>query len=136
MRVGTDHITIHVTSGETGGALLAAEVAMPAGGGPPRPHRHDAAEVYRVERGELAIYLEGDDGRLRRRLTRAGDVVHIAGGRAHTIRNESDAEARAYVVFTPGDAMERFVRAAAALGPDARPPQILAVAQRHGVTFA
>jgi hypothetical protein len=44
--------------------------------------------------------------------------------------------AEAYVVFTPGEAIERFVRAAAALAPDAGPDDVVAVAQRHGVTFA
>jgi oxalate decarboxylase/phosphoglucose isomerase-like protein (cupin superfamily) len=136
MRVGTDTITIRVSAHDTAGALLAAEVRMPAGGGPPLLHRHAATEVYRVDAGELAIYLEGDDGTIARRATRAGDVVAIPGGRAHTIRNESAAAAEAYVVFTPGDAMERFVRAAAALEHPPAPAQVVAVAERHGVTFA
>ncbi|HWI73841.1 MAG TPA: cupin domain-containing protein, partial [Baekduia sp.] len=99
MRVGGDEITIHVSSEDSGGALLVAEVGMAAGGGPPAPHRHDAAEVYRVDDGELAIYVEDDGGSLRRFVTGRGDVVHIPGGRAHTVRNESGAAARAYVVF-------------------------------------
>ena len=132
MRVGTDEITIHVSSAQSDGALLVAEVAMAAGGGPPHAHRHDAAEVYRVDAGELAIYVEDDAGTLHRRLTRAGEVAHIAGGRAHTIRNESAAPARAFVVFSPGAAMEAFVREAATAR---RPEDVLAAAQRHGITF-
>jgi oxalate decarboxylase/phosphoglucose isomerase-like protein (cupin superfamily) len=133
MRVGGDEITIHVSSEDSGGALLVAEVGMAPGGGPPEPHRHEAAEVYRVDDGELAIYVEEDGGGpLRRRVTRAGDVVHIPGGRAHTIRNESGAAARAYVVFSPGAAMEAFVREAARAE---RPEDVLAAAQRHGIRF-
>jgi hypothetical protein len=59
----------------------------------------------------------------------AGAVVAIAGGREHTIRNESDAEAVAYVVFAPGAAMESFVREAAV----AAPADVPALAARHGV---
>jgi oxalate decarboxylase/phosphoglucose isomerase-like protein (cupin superfamily) len=136
MRVGTDDITIRVYSDETGGALVAADVRMPAGGGPPLLHRHGPAEVYRVDRGELAIYLEDGAGAVRRHVTRAGEVVHIPAARAHTIRNESTADAEAYVIFTPGATMERFVHAAAALGADATPDAIVAVAEGHGVTFA
>jgi oxalate decarboxylase/phosphoglucose isomerase-like protein (cupin superfamily) len=132
MRVGGDELIIHVSSEQTGGALLVGEVGMPAGGGPPHPHRHDATEVYRVDDGELAIYLEDDAGELQRHLTGPGEVVHIPGGRAHTIRNESAAAARAYVVFSPGAAMEAFVREAAVAD---RPEQVRAAAQRHGITF-
>jgi hypothetical protein len=58
--------------------------------------------------------------------------VHIPGGAAHTIRNESDAEARALVVFSPGSEMEAFVRAAAVA---VRPEDVATLAQRHGVVF-
>jgi quercetin dioxygenase-like cupin family protein len=127
MRVGGDEIDIQVSSEDSGGALLVAEVRMAAGGGPPGLHRHAADEVYRVDAGELAIYVEGE-----RRVTRAGEVVHIPGGTAHTIRNESDAEARALVVFSPGSEMEAFVRAAAEA---AAPEDVAALAQRHGIAF-
>jgi mannose-6-phosphate isomerase-like protein (cupin superfamily) len=56
LKVGSDEITLHVSSG----TLLAAEVTLPAGGGPPGLHRHASEELYRVEAGELAIYLEGE----------------------------------------------------------------------------
>ena len=106
---------------------------MPAGGGPPLLHRHDPAEVYRVERGELTVYVE-EEGAVRRIPAAAGDVVHIPGGAAHTIRNESGAEAAAYVVFAPGAPMERFMRAAGALA-DPGAADVVALAERHGVTF-
>ena len=127
LNVGTDELTFRVTSAESEGALLAVEVRLPAGGGPPALHRHAAAEVYRVEDGELAIYV-GDD----RIAAGPGAVVNIPGGRAHTVRNETDAEARAYVVFTPGTEIERFMRAAGALAsPD--PAEVMALAERHGI---
>ena len=133
LTVGSDELTFRATSDATGGALLAFEVRMAPGGGPPMLHRHDAAEVYRVERGELAIYLEDDEGAVARHVTRAGEVVAIHGGREHTIRNESPEEARAYVVFAPGAEMERFVRAADGLGAGAGPAEVLELADGHGI---
>ena len=127
LSVGTDELTFRVTSAESEGALLAVEVRLPAGGGPPALHRHAAAEIYRVEGGELAIYVEDD-----RIAAGAGAVVSIPGGRAHTVRNETDAEARAYVVFAPGTEIERFMRAAGALTAPG-PAEVMALAERHGI---
>jgi len=123
LKVGRDEITLHLDSEGSGGTMVAAEVTIPAGGGPPALHRHPSAELYRVQRGELALYL-GDE-----RIPAAeGAVVHIPGGMAHTVRNETDAEAQAFVVFTPGTEMERFVRAVAA-----SPGDVVALAEEHGI---
>ena len=119
--VGSDEVRLRVTSD----ALLAMEVRMAPGGGPPGLHRHDPDEIYRVERGTLTMYLEDE-----RRVAGPGDVVHIPGGVAHTIRNESAEEARAYVVFAPGAPMEGFIRAAAALEPGG---DVMGLAARHGI---
>lgn len=138
IHVGEDEITFRVTSEASGGALLVLEAELPGGGGPPALHRHDPEEVYRLERGELAFYLEDEQGTVRRLTATSGDVVHIPGGRAHTVRNESEAEALACVVFAPGTEMERFVRAAGALAAQGPPAMedVLAVAERHGVEIA
>jgi mannose-6-phosphate isomerase-like protein (cupin superfamily) len=108
---------------------------MPAGGGPPMLHRHESTEVYRVTGGEFTIYRADRDGAAERIVARAGDVVAVPGGDEHTVRNESAAPAEAFVVLTPGEPAERFVRACAALAV-AGPPDIadvLATAERHGV---
>lgn len=123
--VGTDALTFCVTTE----AVLAIVVYMPPGGGPPFLHRHAADEIYRVERGEFAIYIEDDGGTVRRRRASAGSTVHMPGGYAHTVRNESDAPARAYVVFAPGTGLEGFFRAAAA----AAPADVPALAAAHGI---
>jgi quercetin dioxygenase-like cupin family protein len=123
LNVGGDEITLHLDSEGSGGTMVAAEVTIPAAGGPPALHRHPSAELYRVERGELALYL--GDARI---SAPEGAVVHIPGGAPHTIRNETDAEARAFVVFTPGTEMERFVRAVAA-----SPGDVVALAREHGI---
>ncbi len=135
LSVGGDEVAVRVTGEQSGGALLAIEVRMAPGGGPPALHRHDPSELYRVERGELAFYLGDEAGHVRRRTAGPGEVVAIPGGAEHTIRNESGEEARAFVVFAPGGAMERFVREAAALGADGAPAmrEVLSLAARHGI---
>jgi quercetin dioxygenase-like cupin family protein len=125
VHVGADELTFQVT----GEALLAVEVRMPPGGGPPGLHRHAPHELYRGVTGEFTIHFEDE-----RVTLRPGEVVHIPGGVAHTVRNETDEEARAFVVFSPGAEMERFVRAAAALeAPE--PAAVAALAERHGIEF-
>ena len=134
IRLGTDEITVLATSAQTGGALFAVEVRMQPGGGPPVMHRHGPGEVYHVLEGEFTFYI-GNDADARRMTATAGDVVPLAGGTPHTIRNESDAEAVAFVVHAPGLPMEGFCRAAAALAADGRPSMddVLAIAAQHGI---
>jgi oxalate decarboxylase/phosphoglucose isomerase-like protein (cupin superfamily) len=127
LKLGSDELIIRVTAAESGGALLAFEVRMPPGGGPPALHRHDPAELYRVERGEFAFYIADADGSVRRSTAGPRDVVAIPGGREHTIRNESAAESAAFVVFSPGEGFERFVRAAAVSD------DVAALAAEHGI---
>jgi len=139
LHIGSDTATLCATSADSDGALLAFEVRIPAGGGPPFMHRHDAAEIYRVEDGELAIYVEDDAGDVRRHAIGPGATHCIAGRRSHTVRNESDADAHAYVVFSPGAAIEDFFRAAAALTSRDRTPapeDVMALAAAHGVEMA
>jgi mannose-6-phosphate isomerase-like protein (cupin superfamily) len=134
-RVGTDEITVRVGSAETGGALFAVEVRMEPGGGPPLMHRHAPGELYQILEGEFAFYIADDVGTVLRTTATADEVVPIPGGRPHTIRNESDGEARAFVVHAPGESMERFVRAAAALATDGAPTMddVLELAAHHGI---
>ena len=68
----------------------------------------------------------------------AGDVVWLAGGTAHTIRNEGDEDAVAFGVHSPAAVMEGFTRAVVAMAAESpgAPPSmadVLAVAERHGV---
>jgi mannose-6-phosphate isomerase-like protein (cupin superfamily) len=127
LTLGRDELAFRATSADTDGALLAFEVRMPPGGGPPALHRHDPAELYHVERGEFSVYVADDDGEISRVTAAAGDVVAIAGGREHTIRNESAEESVALAVLAPGAEFERFVRAAAT-GDD-----VAAAAVEHGI---
>lgn len=133
--VGRDRIIFKLTSEQTEGEVAVCDVRIPPGGGPPMLHRHDPFELYRVRSGELAIYLEGDDGAITRTVVGPGTVVPIGGGLEHTIRNESEEEAEAVVVFSPGEPMERFARAAGDLSRDqeAGPDEVRALAEAHGI---
>ena len=133
--MGTDELCVLATSAQTGGALFAATVRMPPGGGPPVLHRHVPGEVYHVLAGEFAFYVGRPDGTVARRTATAGQVVPLAGNTPHTIRNESDADALAFVVHAPGAPMEQFSRAAAALAAAGEPAMeaVLAIAERHGI---
>jgi oxalate decarboxylase/phosphoglucose isomerase-like protein (cupin superfamily) len=127
LTVGADELRFRVTSADSDGALLAFEIRMPPGGGPPALHRHEPAELYRVEHGEFAFYIGDDDGQVTRSTAGPREVVAIPGGREHTVRNESTGDSAAFVVLAPGAEFERFVRAAAEGG------DIAALAAAHGV---
>lgn len=134
--VGGDVLRFRVTSAASGGALVAYDVEFAPGGGPPMLHRHDAFELFRVDAGELAFYLEDEHGELHRCIAGADEVVAIPGGREHTVRNESGSGARALAVLSPGEQMEGFARGAAELtahGEGAPIEEILALAEANGI---
>lgn len=135
IRVGRERIRFKVTSEQSGGEVAVFEVRMPPGGGPPLLHRHEPFELYRVLSGELAVYLEGRDGAVTRTVAGPGSVIPIGAGLEHTVRNESKEDAEAVVVFSPGEPMERFARAAGDLGRGGPPSEdeVLALARAHGI---
>jgi quercetin dioxygenase-like cupin family protein len=117
--------------------MLALEMTVPAGGGPP-PHTHAAEELFVIVDGRLA-FITGEPGV--ERLAGTGDVVHIPGGRPHAYRNPGPESARALVIFDDGLQMAPFFRA---LGqpveqqnwqPLPPPPieTILATCHQHGL---
>jgi len=132
LHLGSDEVTFVATSAQTDGALCAMHMRMPPGGGPPVMHRHAPGEVYHVLEGEFTFYLGGFGTPVRRLTATAGDVVPLAGNTPHTIRNESDSDAVAFVVHAPGPPMENFCRAAATLETPSM-DDVLVLAQRHGI---
>jgi quercetin dioxygenase-like cupin family protein len=97
-------------------------------------HSHEPGEVYHVLDGEFTFYT-GQGAEVRRVTATAGDVVPLAGGVPHSVRNESDRDAVAFVVHAPGAPMENFNRAVAAAAA-AGPPDmatVLEIAARSGI---
>jgi mannose-6-phosphate isomerase-like protein (cupin superfamily) len=130
--LGTDEVTILAGGADTGGALFAIEILMRPGGGPPVMHRHEPGEVYHVLEGEFTFYIATDDG-VRRVTATAGDVVPLAGRVPHTVRNESDKDAVAFVVHAPGAPMEQFSRSVAAMAGPPDMAAVLEIAARSGI---
>lgn len=133
--LGGDEITVLASCAQTADALFAIEIRMPPGGGPPVMHRHDPGEVYHVLEGEFTFYVGRDDGGVDRVVAGVGDVVPLAGRTPHTVRNETDSDAVAFVVHAPGLVMEGFIRAVAELAERdaADMGGVLELAQRHGI---
>ena len=128
-------MTVLTTSAQTNGALFAVEVRMPPGGGPPVMHRHDPGEVYHVLEGEFTFYV-GEPGDLVERITAtAGQVMPLAGRTPHTVRNETERDAVAFVVHAPGPPMEQFCRSAADLATRGEVDMaiVLGLAEQHGI---
>ncbi len=139
LQVGSDEITLRVTSEATGGTLLVADVALPAGGGPPGLHRHAPEEVYRVQCGELT-HLRGGRPRVTCSASRPGPgpwSTSPAGAPTPSATSPAPS-ALAHVVFSPGAEMEQFVRSASALAAGGEPgfEDVLALAERHGIEMA
>ncbi len=135
LTMGTDELAVLSSCAQTGGALFAVLLRMPPGGGPPVMHRHAPGEVYHVLEGELTFYVGQPDGTVERFAVPAGQVMPLAGGTPHTIRNESDADAVAFGVHAPGGAMEGFSRAAAALAASGEPSMsaVMEIAEEYGI---
>ncbi len=133
--LGTDELTVIARGADTGGAIFAVEIRMPPGGGPPVMHRHAPGEIYYVQEGEFAFYVGHPEESVRRIAAGAGEIVPLIGGTPHTVRNETDAEARAFVVHAPAAVMENFCYAAADLAVGGRTDMaaVLELAARSGV---
>ena len=134
--MGTDEIVVLATGAQTGGTIFAVEIRMPPGGGPPVMHRHRPGEIYHVLEGEFTFYVGDPGGAVRRVTARAGDVVPLAGGTPHTIRNESARRRRGVRRALARPARWRGSPGPPPRWPRAAPPsmeQVLALAQEHGV---
>ena len=95
--------TILLRSEESGGALGAVEVAVPAGWPGPPLHRHAFDEAFYVLEGTLTFQL-GEE------LVEAGPntMVFAPGEAVHTIANRSAAPARYLLLVTPAGFERRF----------------------------
>ncbi|HSU35176.1 MAG TPA: cupin domain-containing protein, partial [Propionibacteriaceae bacterium] len=135
LMLGSDQITVLATCAQTNDALFAVEVRMPPGGGPPVLHRHAPGEIYYVTEGEFTFYTVDDHESVQRVTAGVGQAVPLAGGTPHTVRNESNADAAAFVVHAPGAPMEHFIRAAAELAQAGSPSMesVLALADQNGI---
>jgi mannose-6-phosphate isomerase-like protein (cupin superfamily) len=125
--------TYKVHHAETGGRFCLFEQAVPPGYAVPlHRHEHEDEAMYVLE-GEIAF--DGEDGAHR---LGPGGFVFLPRGRFHTFRNAGSAPARALVINTPGDQLERMFASfvAAGRGGAPSPETLTAIAARHGVEIA
>jgi mannose-6-phosphate isomerase-like protein (cupin superfamily) len=137
LQVGGDQLRILVDAESSGGRLLLAEVTLRPGGEGPPLHRHQECEVYIGIDGRYTLYREDETGAVEPHTGGPGQVSLVPSQAVHTVCNEGDEPARAYVIFTPGTSIEAFMRGADALGK-AGPPDLAAVlrlATAHGMTM-
>jgi quercetin dioxygenase-like cupin family protein len=104
-------ITIHKTAADTGGALLAWELALAAGGRVPSSHAHPRQEeIFTVLEGRMRF-------RIGTRTTTAGpgETVRVPPGAVHHFANPGPEAARVAVETRPALDMQALLETAAAL---------------------
>jgi mannose-6-phosphate isomerase-like protein (cupin superfamily) len=99
------------------------------------PQSTDGARSAAGADGVRSTDGAGSAAGVERITARAGDVVPLPGGTPHTIRNESDGDAVAFVVHAPGAPMEGFTRAVAAQAATGNTDMsaVLAIAAENGI---
>ncbi|MEO6712054.1 MAG: cupin domain-containing protein [Mycobacteriales bacterium] len=115
------------TEGEFG--LFDYRIAAGAPGAVPHYHEHFTESFYVLE-GRLSLF-DGNDW-----MTAApGDLVYVPKKSVHAFRNDTDAEARFVIVFTPGAPREEYFDELASLratGRELTTEEIDELAARHG----
>jgi len=137
IRIGPLAIRFLVEAAASGGTVTVFECDVPAGAKVPAAHSHDAYEetVYGLS-GVLTWTIEGTPIDLG-----PGEVVCIPRGAVHRFDNNSDVDATALAIVTPGVLGPDYFRDVAAVVQAAAggPPdltELAAVMQRHGLTPA
>jgi quercetin dioxygenase-like cupin family protein len=120
-----------LVSGEmTGGQSATIIQTSPPGGGPP-PHSH-------ANEDETFIVLEGNYELLRAGAwikVLSGQAVHTTRGSVHTFRNVGATTGRMLCFVTPSG-LEKYLEEISVLSVPEDMPQVLAISERYGITFA
>ena len=101
--VGIGDLFFKVTTADSNGALLVAEIAHRAKGGPPRHLHRDQDEWFHVIEGKYIVEI-GDE----RYELGPGDSAYGPRGIPHCWINVSDGPGRIMFVFTPAVRAEAF----------------------------
>ena len=101
--VGIGILSFKVTTADSNGTILVAEIAHHAKGGPPRHLHLDQDEWFHVMEGKYIVEI-GDE----RYLLGPGDSAYGPGGVPHCWANVSEGPGRITFVFTPAGRAEAF----------------------------
>ena len=134
-------LTFKVTPAQTNETFAVVELLTQPGGGPPL-HTHPSAESFTILEGVFE-FTGLDDGTPYTIRATPGDTLFIPGGAPHTYKAVGSTPGKTLLVFTPGVEMERFFAEAGVRVTGAEPaapappdiPALIAVAQKHGLTF-
>jgi quercetin dioxygenase-like cupin family protein len=111
-----ERFTFTHTSAETGGELLAFDLALRPGGAVPMPHVHPIQrERFEVVAGRMRFRVGH-----RTVIAEPGDVVVVEPGVVHSFANAGEQEARVHVAVRPALAMEEMLAEVVALAEAGR----------------
>jgi quercetin dioxygenase-like cupin family protein len=114
--VSGERIVFRQTAADTGGELLAIDLALSPDGHAPGVHVHPLQEErFEVVSGRMR-FRKG----LRTAIAEPGDVVVVPPGTAHAFANAGRGEARARVEVRPALRMEELFETAVALASEGR----------------
>lgn len=129
------HITVKLTSEDTGGVYsVTEEITPPQGGAPPHLHSQEDEALYVLE-GEVEFLL-GEDTL----PAEAGSCVFAPRGTLHTFRNVGRSPSRVLVVYSPGGFDKFFFEAGEPVtegssAPEGEPDvgRIVEIGQKYGL---
>lgn len=112
------------TGAETNGTYFMMHALVPPGGGPPPHIQNREEEGFYVLEGRVTFWVDGS-----REEVEAGAFLHVPRGVVHNFKNESDADAKMLIWFSPAGIEHMFDEMAA------DPEGYQAVADKYGVEF-
>ncbi len=129
------HITVKLTSEDTGGAYaMTEEITQPQGGAPPHAHEREDEALYVLE-GEVEFLL-GEETI----PAGAGSCVYAPRGALHTFKNVGTSPSRVLVVYSPGGFEGFFFEAGEPATEGSPPPEgepdvgrIVEIGQKYGL---
>jgi mannose-6-phosphate isomerase-like protein (cupin superfamily) len=127
-----DQMTFKLTAANTGGILSLSLDQVPPGGGPPLHYHQNEDEVFIVQEGRIAYFVENHWTELG-----PGGVVFAPRNVPHCFRNPGDKPARHWTLFLPSGFENFFERCATefarAGGPDM--DAITSISAENGIYY-
>jgi quercetin dioxygenase-like cupin family protein len=127
-----DSITFKLTAANTGGVLSLGLDQVPPGGGPPLHYHQSEDEVFIVQEGRIAYFVEN-------RWTELGPggVVFAPRNVPHCFRNRGDQPARHWTLFLPSGFENFFQRCASEFAKPSGPDmdRITDISAEHGIHY-
>lgn len=131
---GESYVFLGSVRDDRGSVFKLERYQKPGGFVPEHVHPHQEERFVCLE-GSMTFRIRGKD-----ELINAGEVMLIPAGVGHSLRNEGDTEAKAYIELRPALATREMFETYAALARDGKttkrgiprnPVQLVAVAEHH-----